>query len=61
MPMKGSCAEGTGPNGEYTINVEATNDVSYHYTFLGWIHLSSLTGLNSDLSRISSNLTRFSS
>lgn len=34
MPMKGSCTEGSGPNGEYTIDVEATNDVSYHYTFL---------------------------
>ena len=34
MPMKGTCSEGTGPNGEYTINVEATNDVAYHYTFL---------------------------
>ena len=34
MPMRGSCAEGSGPNGEYTIDVEATNDVKYHYTFL---------------------------
>ena len=34
MPMKGSCEEGNGPNGEYTIDVEATNDVKYHYTFL---------------------------
>jgi len=34
MPMKGRCTEGTGPNGEYTIDVTATNDVSYHYTFL---------------------------
>merc|ERR1711871_1054688 len=34
MPMKGSCTEGQGPNGEYTINVSATNDVKYHYTFL---------------------------
>ena len=32
--MKGRCTEGTGPNGEYTIDVSATNDVSYHYTFL---------------------------
>ena len=32
--MKGKCTEGTGPNGEYTIDVSATNDVSYHYTFL---------------------------
>ena len=34
MPMMGKCREGTGPNGEYTIDVSATNDVSYHYTFL---------------------------
>merc|ERR1711907_82760 len=34
MPMQGSCHETEGPHGEYTINVEATNDVAYHYTFL---------------------------
>merc|ERR1712193_2631 len=34
MPMQGTCKEGRGPNGEYTINVEAVNDIAYHYTFL---------------------------
>lgn len=34
MPMKGTAVEATGPNGEYTIKVEASNDVAYHYTFL---------------------------
>merc|ERR1712054_301490 len=34
MPMKGTAVESQAPTGEYTINVEATNDVAYHYTFL---------------------------
>jgi len=32
--MMGVTTEGLGPNGEYTINVSAQNDVAYHYTFL---------------------------
>merc|ERR1719230_1328349 len=34
MPMMGKAFEGVGPNGEHTIKVEATNDVTYDYTFL---------------------------
>merc|ERR1719230_1330960 len=34
MPMMGKAFEGVGPNGEHTVKVEATNDVTYDYTFL---------------------------
>jgi len=34
MPMKGGCVEGVSAQGEYTINVEATKEVEYHYTFI---------------------------
>jgi len=32
--MMGKAQEGVGPNGEHTIEVQATNDVNYDYTFL---------------------------
>merc|ERR1719230_474617 len=34
MPMMGKAFEGVGPNGEHIVEVEATNDTSYGYTFL---------------------------
>ena len=34
MPMTGSATVGSGPNGEFKIDVKASTDYEYDYTFI---------------------------